>query len=59
VQHREHYIRAIFKAHKVTSDGLPQYKLIFEDGEPIFMLSEADRILEGVFEGMFDRGDVE
>jgi hypothetical protein len=35
------------------------YKLTFEDGEPIFMLSEADRILEGVFEGMFDRGDVE
>jgi hypothetical protein len=34
------------------------YKLTFEDGEPIFMLSEADRILEGVFEGMFDRGDL-
>jgi hypothetical protein len=35
------------------------YLLTFENGEPVFTLSEADRILEGVFEGMFDRGEVE
>ena len=32
------------------------YLLTFTNGEPIFTLSEADRILEGVFEGIFDRG---
>ena len=35
------------------------YPLTFKNGEPIFTLSEADRILEGVFEGIFDRGEVE
>jgi hypothetical protein len=35
------------------------YLLTFKNGDPIFTLSEADRILEGVFEGIFDRGEVE
>ena len=35
------------------------YLLTFKNAEPVFTLSEVDRILEGVFEGMFDRSEVE
>jgi hypothetical protein len=35
------------------------YLLTFENGEPIFTLSEADRILEGVFEEIFGPGSKE
>jgi hypothetical protein len=32
------------------------YQLTFENGEPVFTLSEVDRILEKVFEEIFDPG---
>jgi hypothetical protein len=35
------------------------YQLTFENGEPIFTLSEADRMLEEVFEGIFRPGTTE
>ena len=47
------------KPTKSPTKAYRTYRLSFENGEPVFTLSEADRILEGVFEGMFDRGEVE
>jgi hypothetical protein len=47
------------KPTKSTGKAYRTYELSFENGEPVFTLSEADRILEGVFGGMFDRGEVE
>jgi hypothetical protein len=35
------------------------YQLTFENGEPIFTLSEADRIMEKVFEEVFGPGSKE
>ena len=35
------------------------YKLIFENGEPIFTLSEASRIMEKAFEEIFGPNTIE
>jgi hypothetical protein len=35
------------------------YQLRFENGEPIFTLSEASRILEEIFEDIFGSGTME
>jgi hypothetical protein len=35
------------------------YQLTFENGEPVFRLSEADRILEEVFEEVFGPSAIE
>jgi hypothetical protein len=35
------------------------YELSFENGEPIFTLSEASQIMEDVFEEIFGTGEVE
>jgi hypothetical protein len=35
------------------------YQLTFENGEPVFTLSEADRILEEVFEEVFGPSAIE
>jgi hypothetical protein len=57
---------ACAELHKIFSEpnrssqkAYRTYLLTFENDEPIFTLSEADRILEGVFKGIFDRGAVE
>jgi hypothetical protein len=41
------------KPSKSRQKAYRTYQLKFEGGEPVFTLSEADRILEEVFEQMF------
>ena len=55
--------RAFAELYKLFSKPIksPQkafrtYQLSFENGEPIFTLSEVDRILEKVLEDVFGRG---
>jgi hypothetical protein len=41
------------KPIKSPQKAFRTYQLTFENGEPVFTLSEADRILEEIFEEMF------
>jgi hypothetical protein len=43
------------KPIKSPQKAFRTYQLTFENGEPVFTLSEADRILEKVFEEMFGK----
>jgi hypothetical protein len=47
------------KPKKSPQKAYRTYQLTFENGEPIFTLSEADRILEKVFEEIFGPGSKE
>jgi hypothetical protein len=40
---------------KTPQKAYRTYRLTFKNGEPVFTLSEADRILEEVFEEMFGK----
>ncbi len=42
------------KPTKSPQKAFRTYLLSFEDGEPVFTLSEVDRMLEKVFEEIFD-----
>jgi hypothetical protein len=44
------------KPNKLPQKAFRTYQLTFENGEPVFTLSEADRILEEVFEEIFGAG---
>jgi hypothetical protein len=45
-------IKSPAKAHRT-------YELTFENGEPIFTLSEVSRLMEGAFEEIFGSGEIE
>jgi hypothetical protein len=47
------------KPIKSPQKAFRTYQLSFESGEPIFTLSEVDRILEDVFEEIFGQGTSE
>jgi hypothetical protein len=47
------------KPSKVPQKAYRTYKLTFENGEPIFTLSEIDRIFDEVFEEMFGPSAIE
>jgi hypothetical protein len=47
------------KPIKSPQKAFRTYQLSFENGEPVFTLSEVDRILEGVFEEIFGSGSNE
>jgi hypothetical protein len=47
------------KPTKSPQKAYRTYQLTFENGEPIFTLSEVDRMLEEVFEEIFDPGSNE
>ena len=47
------------KPTKSPAKAYRTYQLTFENGEPIFTLSEADRILEEVFKEVFGPGSNE
>jgi hypothetical protein len=47
------------KPIKSSQKAFRTYQLTFEEGEPVFTLSEVDRILEGVFDEIFDPGAIE
>jgi hypothetical protein len=47
------------KPRKSPQKAFRTYLLSFENGEPIFTLSEADRILEEVFKDIFDPVTIE
>jgi hypothetical protein len=46
--------RLFSKPIKSPQKAFRTYQLTFENGEPIFTLSKVDRILEKVFEEIFD-----
>jgi len=47
------------KPIKSPQKALRTYQLTFENGEPVFRLSEVDRILEDVFEEIFGPSTLE
>jgi hypothetical protein len=47
------------KPIKSSQKAFRTYQLTFEEGEPVFTLSEVDRILERVFDEIFDPGTIE
>jgi hypothetical protein len=47
------------KPTKSSQKAYRTYELTFENGEPVFTLSEVDRILEGVFEEIFGPDTIE
>jgi hypothetical protein len=44
---------------KSSQKAFRTYQLTFENGEPVFTLSEVDRMLEEVFEEIFRPGTIE
>jgi hypothetical protein len=46
-------LKIFSKPTKSPAQAHRTYDLSFENGEPVFTLSEADRILEEIFEEMF------
>ncbi len=44
---------------KAPQKAFRTYQLTFENGEPVFTLSEVDRMLEEVFEEIFRPGTIE
>jgi hypothetical protein len=47
------------KPSKSPQKAYRTYQLKFENGEPVFTLSEIDRMLEEVFEGIFEPNSIE
>ena len=47
------------KPPKSPAQAHRTYELSFENGEPIFTLDEASRIMEDVFEEIFGTGEIE
>jgi hypothetical protein len=47
------------KPTKSPAKAFRTYQLTFENGEPVFTLSEVDRMLEEVFEGIFRPSEIE
>jgi len=49
-------VRAISKPIKSPQKAFRTYQLSFQNGEPVFTLSDIDRILEEAFEEIFGSG---
>ena len=51
-------LKLFSKPTKSPAKAYRTYQLSFEDGEPVFTLSEVDRILEAAFEDISDPGKI-